>query len=33
MTNKQLAVTVFALCAYLTSAARDGLCEKVSKET
>ena len=33
MTNKQLAVPVFALCAYLTAAARDGLCEKVSKET
>ena len=33
MTNKQLAVTVFALCAYLTAVARDGLCEKVSKET
>ncbi len=28
MTSKQLAVTVFALLAYLTAVTRDGLTEK-----
>lgn len=33
MTHKQLAVTVFALGAYLCAAARNGLCEKMPAES